>query len=81
MTLPRLVVCHCALDGKSAYAVCELCEARQLEAVLERRGVVAREHPSTAAWDALVDAYRADAFDREMDRAGDYMAEREAESA
>jgi hypothetical protein len=44
--------------------------------VLERRGVVAREHPSTAAWNALVESYRADAFDREMDRAGDHMAER-----
>jgi hypothetical protein len=72
---PRKVVCRCDPTWP-AISVCELCEARQLEAVLERRGVVAREHPSTAAWNALVDAYRADAFDREMDRAGDHVAER-----
>ena len=54
--MPRMVVCRCDPTWL-ALACCDVCEARDLEKVLERRGVVAREHPSTDAWDALVRAY------------------------
>jgi hypothetical protein len=52
----RLVVCRC--DPRwHAYAYCDVCEARELERVLEKRGAVAREHPSTDAWDRLAASY------------------------
>lgn len=53
----RLVVCRCCATGRPAYAVCPVCEARQLERELTRRGHVAREHPSTDAWDQLIASY------------------------
>ncbi len=68
---PRLTICRCCATGRPVYACCEVCEARQLERVLEKAGHVAREHPSTDAWDRLVEAFhdsarldRADATDR-----------------
>ena len=55
--MPKLVVCRCCTTGKPAYACCPVCEARDLERVLAKRGQVAREHPSTDAWDRLVASY------------------------
>jgi hypothetical protein len=53
---PRKVVCRCDPQWL-AVSVCEVCEARELEAVLHKRGVVAREHPSSDAWDRLAASY------------------------
>lgn len=72
--MPRTVLCRCDPDWP-AIACCEVCEARQLESVLTRRGLVAREHPASDAWDALVAAYRLDeqdADDRARAAADDY---------
>lgn len=54
---PRLVRCTCDPQWV-AMACCDVCEARQLEAVLSKRGLVAREHPSTDAWDQLIASYQ-----------------------
>lgn len=75
---PKLVLCYCDPPfnrGRPVLAVCDVCEARHLERTLKRQGKVAREHPSTTAWDALVESYyrSLDAVDRETTRAGDYM--------
>lgn len=56
---PRKVVCRCDPNWH-AVAVCDVCEARELERVLAKRGHVAREHPSTDAWDALARSYQAE---------------------
>lgn len=77
--MPRLVACHCDPQW-IAIACCPICEARQLEAALTRRGLVAREHPSTDAWDALVASYEAsldcgDADDRARDAADAHRLE------
>lgn len=73
---PRLVICRCDPAWGPTYAVCDTCEHRELERVLERRGLVAREHPAHAAFDALADSYRRDHDDREWERADNHMAER-----
>lgn len=59
----RIVICRCDPkfnEGRGAYSYCDICEARELEAVLAKRGLVAREHPSTDAWDRLVASYSHD---------------------
>lgn len=75
--MPRVVPCRCCECGCVVYAVCDRCELRQLEAVLSRRGVVAREHPAEPAFEALVASYYSDAdardaVDRARDLADDY---------
>jgi hypothetical protein len=79
---PRLVVCRCCATGKPAYACCPVCEARQLEVALERRGLVAREHPADDAWGALVASYHRSLDERDGDdRARDAAQAHEMEAA
>ena len=63
--MPALTVCHCD-PAWPAYAVCPTCELRRLEAVLARRGLVARERALDAG----------DHHDRARERADNHMAER-----
>ena len=60
---PRLVLCHCCECGCVALAVCEVCAAAELCALVERR--IASAHPSNAAFEELVASYHRDSFDRE----------------
>jgi len=46
-----------------ALAVCEVCAAAELCALVERR--IASAHPSNAAFEELVASYHRDSFDRE----------------
>lgn len=59
---PRLVVCSCD-PVWTALAVCDVCEHRHLEVVLEHQGKVAREHPVNEAFDALARSYYLDGAD------------------
>lgn len=79
---PQLVTCKCDPQWP-ALAVCEACELAQLERILERRGLVAREHPIRAAYDRLLGSYdpkaeAADADDRARDAADDHRLGRSA---
>ena len=64
---PRLILCYCDLPfnhGRPVLACCERCEAKELRTILEQSDVPDPDHPSVAAWQALLASYQADAYDR-----------------